>query len=99
MLAETDNKALEAKLRAEALLDAADACAAVAYEAGLWREHRGGWQGGMGGPSRRARKRRAADAGAGAEIDGDGAYAMPLWKQRKGAFGGKRVCASAGGCA
>jgi len=48
MLAETDNEALEAELRAEALLDAADACAAVAYEAGLWRELRGGRQGGTG---------------------------------------------------
>jgi len=43
---------------------------------------------GTGGPSRRARKRRA-DAGAGAEIDGDGAHAMPLRKRRKGAFGGR----------
>jgi hypothetical protein len=57
MLAETDNEALEAELCAEALLDAADACAAVAYEAGLWRELRGGRQGGTGGPSRRARMR------------------------------------------
>jgi hypothetical protein len=84
MLAETDNEALEADLRTEALLDAAAACAAVAYEAGLPRELRGGWQGGTGGPSRRAQKRRAADAGAGAEIDGDGAHAMPLPKRRKG---------------
>jgi hypothetical protein len=99
MLAETANEALEAELRAEALLDAADACAAVAYEAGLWRGLRGGWQDGTGGPSRRARKRRAADAGAGAEIDGDGAHAMHLRKRRKGSFGGKRVRAGAGGCA
>ena len=48
MFAETDNEALEAELCDEALLDAADACAAVAYEAGLWCELRGGSQGGTG---------------------------------------------------
>ena len=42
MLAETANEALEAELRAD------DACAAVAYEAGLWRELRGGREGGTG---------------------------------------------------
>ena len=45
-------------------------------------------RGGARGPSRRSRKRRA-DVGAGAEIDGDSAHAMPLRKRRKGASGGR----------
>ena len=53
MLTETDNKALEAESREDALLDAA-----VAYEAGVWRDLQGGRQGAAsGGPSRGARKR------------------------------------------
>jgi hypothetical protein len=90
--ATTDNEepdyeeALEAELRAEALLDAADVRAAATYEAGVWRELRGRGQGAgaaSGGPSRRARKRHA-----GAEMDGDGAHSMRLQKRRKGAFEG-----------
>ena len=53
MLTETDNEALEAESREDALLDAA-----VAYEAGAWRDLQGGRQGAAsGGPSRSARKR------------------------------------------
>ncbi|KAH9971645.1 hypothetical protein BJV74DRAFT_889311 [Russula compacta] len=63
MPAETDAALLEAELRAEALLDVADARAAAAYEAGLWREL-GGSPGGGAGRSllRRRKRKRRADA-------------------------------------
>ena len=77
MSAETDDEALEAGLRADARLDAADARAAAEYEAGVWREHRGV---GRGGPSQRAKKRRA-----GAEMGGNDAHSVRLRKRRKGA--------------
>jgi hypothetical protein len=48
---ETDDEALEVELAGEALLDATDARAAAAYEAGVWRELRR--------PQIRARKRTA----------------------------------------
>src|SRR6266851_2803568 len=51
MLTETDDQALEAESRADALLDAA-------YEAGVWRDLQGRREGAAsGGLSRRARKR------------------------------------------
>jgi len=53
MLTETDDEALEAESREDVLLDAA-----VAYEAGVWRDLQGGRHGAAsGGPSRGARKR------------------------------------------
>jgi len=84
MPAETGDEALEAELRTEVLLDEVDVRAAAAYEAGVWRElRRSGGQGvAGGGPSRRARKRRA-----GADMDGYGAHSMHLRKRRKGMFG------------
>ena len=66
MPAETDEEALEVELNAEARLDAADARAAAAYEAGVLRELRGAHDAGR----RRLRKRRR-DAG-GAEAEGEG---------------------------
>ena len=78
--AETDDEVLEAELRAEARLDAADARAAAEYEAGVWRELRGV---GRGGPSHSVKKRRA-----GAEIGGNGAHSVRSRKRRKGALGG-----------
>jgi hypothetical protein len=66
MLAETtDEEALEVELKAEALLDAADARAAAAYEAGIWRD-----LGGTSGASllRRSRKRRRSGDGEGVEV-------------------------------
>jgi hypothetical protein len=80
MPAETDDETLEAELRAEARLDAADARAAAEYEAGVWRELR---DAGQRGPSQRAKKRRA-----GAEISGDDVHSVRLRKRRKGALGG-----------
>jgi hypothetical protein len=69
---ETDEEALEVELRAEALLDAADARAAAAYEAGIWRElrrSRSAHTSNAGAPLRRSRKRlRSGDGG---EDDGD----------------------------
>ena len=62
---ETDEEALEVELKAEALLDAADARAAAAYEAGIWRE----LSSSAGAPLRRSRKRRRS--GGGGEDDGD----------------------------
>jgi hypothetical protein len=61
--AETDEKALEVELNAEARLDAADSRAAAVYEAGVWREIRGAHN--ASGPLRRLRKRWRAGAEAG----------------------------------
>ena len=80
MPAETDDETLEAELRGEARLDAADARAAAEYEAGVWRELRGV---GRRGPSQRAKKRRG-----GAERSGDDVHSVRLRKRRKGASGG-----------
>jgi hypothetical protein len=80
MPAETDDEALEAELRAEARLDAAELRAAAEYEAGVWRELRGV---GRGGPLQRAKKRRA-----GAEIGGNDGHSVRVWKRRKAALGG-----------
>ena len=80
MPAETDDEALEAELRAEARLDAADGRAAAEYEAGVWRSLRGIER---GGSSQRAKKRRA-----GAEIGGNDGHSVRLWKRRKAALGG-----------
>jgi hypothetical protein len=77
MPAETDDEALEADLRAEARLDTADARAAAVYEAGVWRELEGV---GRGGPSPRAKKRRA-----GADRGGSDVHSVRLRKRRKGA--------------
>jgi hypothetical protein len=52
---ETDDEALEVELAGEALLDAGDARAAVAYEAGVWRDLRGAIR-----PRRRMRNKRTA---------------------------------------
>ena len=97
MPVETDDEALAVQLRAEALLDMADARAAAVYEAAVWRELRSDTD---PGPSRRGRKRRAevaegegagASAGASAEMSVGGApHAMRKWKRRKGAGAGPR---------
>jgi hypothetical protein len=96
MPVETDDEALVGELRAEALLDMADARVAAAHEAAVWRELRGG---SGPGPSRRALKRRAEVAeGEGAEMSADGAphAAMRLRKRRKGARPGVREPMRAG---
>lgn len=62
---ETDEEALEVELRAEALLDAADARAAAAYEAGIWRELRSGR---ANASLRRSRKRRRSGDSEEAEV-------------------------------
>ena len=62
---ETDEEALEVELRAEALLDAADARAAAAYEAGIWRELRSGR---ANVSLRRSRKRRRSGDSEEAEV-------------------------------
>jgi len=80
MPAETDDEALEAELRAEARLDAADTRAAAEYEAGVWRDLRGV---GRGGLSHSVKKRRA-----GAEMGGNDGHSVRLRKRRKGALGG-----------
>jgi hypothetical protein len=79
MPAETDDEALEAELRAEVRLDAADARAAAEYEARVWRDLRGIGQGDL---SQGPKKRRA-----GAEVGGNGAHCVRLRKRRKGALG------------
>jgi hypothetical protein len=71
--AKTDDEALARELRAEAALDAADARAAAAYEAGVWRELRGA-------PGRRMRKRRA---GGDVDVGGEEAHAVRLRKRRR----------------
>jgi len=86
--AETDSEALEVELNAEARLDTADARAAAAYEAGVWRELRGEHD--VGVPLRKLRKRRRAG---GAEADaagGDDVGPMRLRtrKRRKNERGG-----------
>ncbi|KAI9454771.1 hypothetical protein BJY52DRAFT_706779 [Lactarius psammicola] len=70
---ETDDEALEVELAAEALLDAADARAAVAYEAGVWRELRGATR-----PQRRSRKRTVR-----AEVEDEHAHLVRPRKRRK----------------
>jgi hypothetical protein len=88
MPAERGDEALEAELHTEALLDEVDVHAAAAYKAGVWHKLcQGGGQGPMGGgPLQRARKRCA-----GADMDGDGAHSMRLWKWRKGVVSMKRT--------
>jgi hypothetical protein len=75
MLTETDDEALEAESREDVLLDAA-----VAYEAGISKAE---------GRALRAAVLRGApgsgaDAGAGAEMNRDGANAMRLRKRKNG---------------
>ena len=48
LVTKTANETLKAKLCTEALLNVADACVAVAYEAGLWHKLQGERQGRMG---------------------------------------------------
>ena len=81
MPAETHEKALEAELRAEARLDAADPHAVAECKAGVWCELRGVWR---SGPSQRVKKRRA-----GAEIGGNDARSVRL-RKRRGALGSGR---------
>ena len=74
---ETHEKALEAELRAEARLDAADPRVVTEYEASAWCELWGVW---YVGPLQRVKKRRA-----GAEIGGNDAHSVRLRKRRRGA--------------
>ncbi|KAI0290354.1 hypothetical protein BC826DRAFT_1187348 [Russula brevipes] len=77
MPGETDDEALACELRAEAVLDAADARTAAAYEAGVWRELRDA-------PGRRMRKRRAGGDGDGdGDVGGEEAHAVRLRKRRR----------------
>lgn len=69
---ETDDEALDVELAGEALLDAIDARAAAAYEAGVWRELRGAPR-----PQRRTRKRTAP------EVEREHAYPVRPSKRRK----------------
>lgn len=70
MPTETDEEALEVELKAEERLDAADARAAAAYEAGIWRELRSTYN--AGAPLQRSRKRRRSWDGDGVEVGEDG---------------------------
>lgn len=64
MPTETDEEALEVELKAEERLDAADARAAAAYEAGVWRELRGeSAHSDVGTSHRKSRKRRRSGDG------------------------------------
>jgi hypothetical protein len=64
-----DEEALEAELRAEERLDAADARVAAAYEAGIWRELRSGSAHDAGASLRRSRKRpRSGDGEDGDDV-------------------------------
>ena len=69
MPTETDEEALEVELKAEERLDAADARAATAYEAGIWREIRSARK--AGAPCRKSRKRRRSGDGDEAEVGGE----------------------------
>ena len=93
MLTETDDEALEAESRANALLDAA-----TAYEAGVWRDLQGGRQGAArGGPSRNARKRCRCRRGIRNERGGCARYAFT--EAEEGRVSRWRVGASVDGCA
>ncbi len=70
---ETDDEALEVELAGEALLDAGDARAAAAYEAGVWRELRGA-------PRQRKRTRKRT---AQAEVEDEHAQPIRPRKRRK----------------
>jgi hypothetical protein len=86
--AETDEEALETELSAEAQLDAADALAAAAYEAQVWRELRGTHDAeddSDAGAHPRRRKRRSANTEVAVD---DARHPMGLRKRRKGALGG-----------
>lgn len=74
MPTETDEEALEVELKAEERLDAADARAAAAYEAGVWRELRSASTSAhkdVGTSLRRSRKRRRSGNGEEVELGGD----------------------------
>ncbi|KAI0262272.1 hypothetical protein BGY98DRAFT_1104190 [Russula aff. rugulosa BPL654] len=74
MPTETDEEALEVELKAEERLDAADARAAAAYEAGVWRELRSASTSAhkdVGTSLRRSRKRRRSGNGEEVEVGGD----------------------------
>jgi hypothetical protein len=86
-----DEEALEAELRAEERLDAADARAAAAYEAGIWRELRSGSAHNAGAPLRRSRKRRrSGDGEDGEDVSPTSGMRLRTRKRRKnvGASGG-----------
>ena len=88
MPSETDDEALEAELAAEARLDAADARAAAAYEATVWRELRG-CQDNMGAGARlRRRKKRPALTDHHAVGDDAHYHGIHLRKRRKDEQGG-----------
>jgi hypothetical protein len=65
MPTETDEEALEVELKAEARLDAADARAAAAYEAGICCELR------SAGASLRSSRKRRRSGGEGVEVGGE----------------------------
>jgi hypothetical protein len=78
---ETDDEALEVELAGEALLDALDARAAVAYEAGVWRELRAAPRGTR---KRHGTRKRTAPM----EVEDERVHLMPLRKRRKTVRGG-----------
>jgi hypothetical protein len=88
MPSETDDEALEAELAAEARLDAADARAAAAYEATVWRELRGCQDNTGAGARLRRRKKRPALADDHAVGDDAHYHGMHLRKRRKDEQGG-----------
>jgi len=98
MLTETDEEALEVELKAEALLDTADARAAAAYEAGIWRELRSRSAHDAGASLRRSRKRRRSGDGEEVEVGGeDGDDVSPTNMRLRTRKRRKNVRASGGG--
>ncbi|KAI0246289.1 hypothetical protein BJV78DRAFT_1356255 [Lactifluus subvellereus] len=87
MPSETDDEALAVELAAEAQLDAADARAAAAYEAAVWRELRECQDSAGAGARLRRRTKRPALAEAVVVVD-DAHHAVHLRKRRKDALGG-----------
>ena len=88
MPSETDDEALEAELAGEARLDAADARAASAYEATVWRELRGCQDDTGAGARLRRRKKRPALTDHHAVGDDAHYHALHLRKRRKDEQGG-----------
>jgi hypothetical protein len=98
MPTETDEEALEVELRAEARLDAADARAAAAYEAGIWRELRSAHTN-AGASLRRSRKRRRSGDGEEVEMEmgGGGDVVSPTGMRLRTRKRRKNLRASGGG--
>jgi hypothetical protein len=94
---ETDEEALEVELKAEARLDVADARAAAAYEASLWRELRSAHNAHSGASLRRSRKRRRSGDGEEVEVGGEDGDVSPTSMRSRTRKRRKNLRASGGG--